>query len=527
MKAKGSSSWILILIVITLMVFPAQAFGSVPEPMGASAEPPTVPEDVSGVYFAQTGSYVEHTPSIVQVANGSFFLAYESATSISSKFTINMTWSVDGITWFPDWVAITSAGTIGNRHPTLIQRNDGVLMMAYLSDRSGAYRVYTATSTNGRTWAEVGPLPLRNPAVNPFLIKEAGGGYAMSYQRYGSGSGTDGSYFARSNDGVTWTVPTTRVTSYVLPRLAERIIGGYIITYQGTGSDFDIRYRTSADGATWSAETRLTYTLNSHDSFPLVLANDTYMIFFCTSLGGAGYDLYRKWSPDLVTWSDNEYLETSNTRFDTEPHPCQLASNQTILLSWGYESSGAVGAYENVDIALMWIEDIAKPPYFEHMLQVGWNLISIPLVQANNSPAAVMESIDGHYEVVMAYDYSDIQDHWKSYRPGGLSNDLTYIDHTMGIWVKINSLCTLNSTGTVPTSTIININTGWQLVGYPSETSRLAVNTLPIPPVDMIGIWNPLPPYIQDITNFNTVTMSPGNGYWVHASADCIWIVNY
>lgn len=523
MESKGSSSCVVTLIVFMLIVFPGQAFGGVPEPMEAGAEPPAEPEGVSGVFFAQTGSYVEHTPSIIQCSNGTFFLAYESATSISSKFTVNMTWSADGVTWAPDWVAITSAGTMGNRHPTLIQRNDGLLMMAYFSDRSGAYRVYTATSTNGRSWTESGALALQNPAVNPFIIKRAAGGYAMSYQRYGSAS--DGSYFASSSDGVSWTAPTTRVTAYSLPRLMEYSSGNYLMTYQGgtTGSTFDIRYRTSSGGTTWSAETRLTYTGNSHDSFPLVLANNTYMVFFCTAVGNQ-YDLYRKWSYDLSAWSNNELLTTGNTRYDTEPHPCQLQSNQTFLLSWGYESNGAVGGYENVDIALMWIEDI--PPTFNIIMNSGWNLISIPWIQTDTSPAAVLASIEGEYEVAMAYDPSDPQDHWKSYRPGGINNDLTAIDHKMGIWIKATSMCVLTVTGIKPTTTNINIITGWSLVGYPSETPRQASTTLP-PQVDMIGIWDPSPPYIQDIMNLNTVTMMPGHGYWVHSMADCVWSVSY
>ena len=291
-----------------------------PVPASSAPQEEAEPEDFSGVYFAQTGWMIEHTPSIIQAANGTFFMAYESGTA-SWYFTINMTWSADGVNWAKSWVAITSGGSMGNRHPTLIQRNDGQLMMAYLSDRSGAYRVYTASSSNGgRTWVQSAELPLRNPAVNPFLIKEAGGGYAMSYQRYGSVS--DGSYFARSDDGVTWTVPTTRVTSYTLPRLMEYSSGNYLMTYQGgtTGSTFDIRYRTSAGGTAWSAETRLTFTGNSHDSFPMKLVNGTYMVFFCTAIGGQ-YELYRKWSADLSTWSADEHIPTNNARFDTEPHP--------------------------------------------------------------------------------------------------------------------------------------------------------------------------------------------------------------
>lgn len=524
------ASALLALMIASFFVMPVQCIGTPSAELPGNNFPPEEPEDISGVYFAQTGSYVEHTPSIIQTFNGSYFLAYESASSISGKFTINMTWSADGINWNPDWVAITSAGTMGNRHPTLIQRQDGLLMMAYFSDRSGAYRVYTATSSNGRTWTESSALALQNPAVNPFLIQTEIGDYALSYQRYGSVS--DGSYFAISANGTTtWTAPATRVTNYVLPRLTERVGGGYLMTYQGgtTGSTFDIRYRTSADGITWSAETRLTYTGNSHDSFPMKLTNATYMVFFCTSISGGGYDLYRKWSPDLATWSGNELIPTANSRFDTEPHPCQLGYNQTILLSWGYESSGTVGAYENVDVALLWIEDVGAIPTYDIHLGEGWNLVSFPLIIANTSIDAVLTSIDGQYEVVKAYDSSDSQDPWKSYRIGGTANDLTNIDNTMGVWIKTTSYCVLSIDGTVPTTTEIQLMTGWNLVGYPSNL-KVASEALAGTGADMISIYDDTLPgsgSIRDYTDLTGVIMRPNFGYWVHVPADTLWTVDW
>jgi hypothetical protein len=305
----------------------------------------------------------------------------------------------------------------------------------------------------------------------------------------------------------------------------ESSSGSYLMTYQGgtTGSTFDIRYRTSTGGTTWSAETRLTYTGNSHDSFPIKLVNGTYMVFFCTAISG-GYDLYRKWSPDLAAWSNNELIPTNNLRFDTEPHPCQLQSNQSFLLSWGYESSGAVGAYENVDIGLMWVEDVTAPPPFERELAGGWNLISIPVELADTSVEAALSSIARQYSVVKYYDGTSKS--WKTYRVGGSMNTLTDIDRTMGLWVNANSSCTLSVSGSHPSTTEIQLKTGWNLVGYPSGTSRLASATLP-GEADMVSVFQAASPYVQDFTDKSLVTMSQGNGYWVHVTADTVWTIDW
>ncbi len=491
------------------------------------------PQDISSVYFAKTGPELEHTPSIIQAENGTFFMAYEKGDAATWYFTINILWSPDGIDWYGDnIIADSGSGGYGNRHPTLIQRHDGDLQVVYLSDRAGAYsdfEIYTSISPDGETWTEHGPLAVDGPAINPFIIKCDDGTYAVSYQRYGaSPSSRNGAYFASSADGLSWT-SGTQVSTYALPRLMKAQGGDYLMTYQGgtTGVDFEIRYKTSSDGAAWSGETILTATGNSHDSFPMQLANGSYMIFFASSIGGGGYDLYRKWSPDMAVWSDDEYLETNNFRFDTEPHPCQVAGNQSFLLSWGYESSGTVGGYEDVDLALMWIEDFTYSQA-QVSLESGWNLVSLPIEPADKSVSSVLLSIAGKYNTARAYDPLDSADHWKMYRPSGPAafNDLGEIDRTMGLWIDATEPCTLTVTGTPREFTNITLRAGWNLVGYPSTVDRTAEASLAGTGADMVAEFQSMSPYISDTTDLGTITMTQGGGYWVHVPADTIWSID-
>lgn len=485
-----------------------------------------VPTGVSSVYFAKTGAGIDHTPSIIQAANGSYFMAYEQGDA-TWHFTINMMWSPDGITWDMDNIIVSTGGSSGNRHPTLIQRQDGDLQVVYLTDRSGDYEIYTSISSDGVVWVEHGPLAVDGPAVNPFIIQEENGNYAMSYQRLGANpESRNGAYFTYSSDGITWD-SGTQVSTYALPRLMKADGGDYLMTYQGgtAGVDFEIRYKTSSDGASWSSEQILTSTGNSHDSFPMQLANDTYMIFFCSSIGGAGYDLYRKWSPDMSTWSDDEYIETNNFRFDTEPHPCQVAGNQSFLLSWGYESSGAVGAYEDVDIALVWIEDITWPTA-NVPLDIGWNLISLPLIPLDTSIENVLSSISGQYSSVRTYNAWNVTDPWKKYRPGASTNDLTDLDHTMGIWIDANTPCTLIIEGTQPDITNITLRAGWNLVGYPSTVDKTVFAALTGTNFDRpVEEYDDAAPYLIS-QKANSELMTNVNGYWVHVPSDTVWVVD-
>ena len=97
----------------------------------------------------------------------------------------------------------------------------------------------------------------------------------------------------------------------------------------------------------------------------------------------------------------------------------------------------------------------------------------------------------------------------------------------MGFWVKITNPTVLTIYGTEPVTTNINLYTGWNLVGYPSDTLVAASATLPAQ-ADMISLFNASQPYlIQDTTDFASTTMTEGEAYWVHVTSDCVWTVNW
>ncbi len=163
-------------------------------------------------------------------------------------------------------------------------------------------------------------------------------------------------------------------------------------------------------------------------------------------------------------------------------------------------------------------------------LNTGWNLVSLPLVQTNTSIQAVLSSIDGEWDYAQYYNATDASDHWKTYaafKPASL-NDLWDLNHTMGFWLHTTVACTLNVTGSLPTSTNIQLYAGWNLVGYPTLNNTTTVaDALAGTGYDKpVEGFNATAPYrISQLDD--TYVMKPGEAYWIHVPADTVWVVDW
>jgi hypothetical protein len=176
----------------------------------------------------------------------------------------------------------------------------------------------------------------------------------------------------------------------------------------------------------------------------------------------------------------------------------------------------------------------------------GWNLVSFDLHPTSTAIATVLADINSHYDLVYAWDASGAHassGNWIKYVPGApFGNTLSNLDETMGFWIHMTAVDTLDVVGSIPTTTNINLSYnvgGWNLVGYPA-----AVNgDLPAALVDHgVGIdfsliyayhaydtgdlWKLFnrtgSPYANDLK-----FLSPGWGYWIKVSVTHTWDVEY
>jgi len=168
----------------------------------------------------------------------------------------------------------------------------------------------------------------------------------------------------------------------------------------------------------------------------------------------------------------------------------------------------------------------------------GWNLVSFNVIPTSTAIEDVLESIDGQYSLVYAWDADVSSSQWIRFDPNvGYGNTLSQLDEAMGFWIFMNVESTLTVIGNEPTSTSISINEGWNLVGYPSEGSdalpgalsdiagnyNLVVAYHANDTTDQWKIYDPAAPdYANDLKS-----MAPGWGYWIEATANDTLSVEY
>jgi parallel beta-helix repeat protein len=157
-------------------------------------------------------------------------------------------------------------------------------------------------------------------------------------------------------------------------------------------------------------------------------------------------------------------------------------------------------------------------------LSEGSNLISIPLIQSDETIQTVLQtpSYDN------AWSFDPINQEWKSYmksKPYGQS--LEHLNHTIGIWVNVTQDSNLTVAGVVPTSTTIDLQAGWNLVGFPSFDDNYTVADLKAAvAVERIeGFDGSAPPYFLRAM-LDGDFLQAGFGCWIKVESPIVWIVN-
>lgn len=158
----------------------------------------------------------------------------------------------------------------------------------------------------------------------------------------------------------------------------------------------------------------------------------------------------------------------------------------------------------------------------------GWNFISFPLSPLDETIESLFSSIDGQWDMIEHYNASYVNDPWKSYatfKPAFL-NDLTWLYHHHGFWLHVTNATTLVIYGRPVNYAQIYLKSGWNMVGYPSYTSKPIWDALNGTGYDAVEGFDQAMPY-NTIPLNDTYMMKPGEGYWVHVSADTFWIVDW
>lgn len=362
-----------------------------------------------------------------------------------------------------------------------------------------------------------------------------GGGYIYSSPAVGG----DGTIYIGSSDGNLYAVNPDGTEKW------HYSVGTYIYSSPSVASDGSIYiisdnnnlYAINPDGsANWTAN------IGGYSStYPAIASNGTIYVgsndgrLYCLDPDGS-----ENWNfPTGGDIESSPALGSDGTIYFGSDDDNIYAVNPNGTLKWSYTTGGTVGSspaigsdgtiYIGSADNNIYAIGASELPSFTLNLTAGgesdgWNFVSFNLIQENDSIESILDDPDngitGNYDKVMYY--SAAEDKWRTDMPGraSLFNDLDIWNHSMGIWIQMNTDDNLTVNGTRPSSTSIPLYPGWNMVGYPSTVDRLASDSLPAE-VSKIGVFNESNEYnLEYIYNLTAYTMKAGEGYWIYNDAD-------
>jgi PKD repeat protein len=163
---------------------------------------------------------------------------------------------------------------------------------------------------------------------------------------------------------------------------------------------------------------------------------------------------------------------------------------------------------------------------FAWYLEEDWNLFSVPLVQSDTLRDTVLQTIEGNYAALQGYHAGKSRPwlHWHRDKPNYF-NDEIEVSHEKGYYIDMIVPDYLVTAGKVASQTDINLKSGWNLVGYPCLSAQNTSDALSSidGKYNMVEYFDPIKDKEVRLKSYDP--MMPGLGYWIHATADCVWTV--
>jgi hypothetical protein len=179
-------------------------------------------------------------------------------------------------------------------------------------------------------------------------------------------------------------------------------------------------------------------------------------------------------------------------------------------------------------------------------LYPGWNMVSFYCLGLFSNRTMVLQSVDGYYGSIFEYQADDANDPWKSYNPYvpiWAVQQLNYMDRLSGYWIYMYNQTEFIYSG-VYSDSVINLRSGWNLVGYPNTNSSSINYTLVGIPFTIvknydkgtafdnetnetyyIGVDTWLV-YVNGSLNNTLNQFETYKGYWLNVTEDDQWIIS-
>lgn len=158
-------------------------------------------------------------------------------------------------------------------------------------------------------------------------------------------------------------------------------------------------------------------------------------------------------------------------------------------------------------------------------LYLGWNLISLPHLDIQD----VLDSINNSYDAIQGYDSGNDIGQWKHYHKlkPKQQNRLEYLNYTVGFWIRIINQTKLFIEPLRQPQNITLVK-GWNLIGYPSNTTRnrtRGLNNIVFgQDIDNIQYFDNQNKTWKELEEYDYFKI--GLGYWFHSKVNKIWVIN-
>jgi hypothetical protein len=163
---------------------------------------------------------------------------------------------------------------------------------------------------------------------------------------------------------------------------------------------------------------------------------------------------------------------------------------------------------------------------FVKALTIGEQLLSIPVPLSNYSLGSVLRGVA--FSHLRTYD-PDLPDPWQSYDPSRQYNDLGMFAPFQTFWIGVTSSSFLTVAGPIIPSTVIQLRSGWNFVGYPSTLPRAVADAVAGLGANfrIIEGYDPSAgPYYLARLGFSDI-LSGGSGYWINVGSAANWAIPF
>jgi len=166
---------------------------------------------------------------------------------------------------------------------------------------------------------------------------------------------------------------------------------------------------------------------------------------------------------------------------------------------------------------------------FSRTMSGGKQLVSFPLEQAEYNPDVVFQTFG--YSYVRTY-MAGTPNPWWCHKPDLTINSLTHLSVIQGYWVEMDGPGTMTVAGLVPEETTAILESGWNMIGFPSFKESYSFADLDAAiggSLQLVEIYDPTagPYFLQKVTRnaWASTYLMPGYAYLIRVSSDADWSV--